>query len=182
MHEQVLLGDSLEVIMAETNSRIPTVSEYQFKREVLGLLRDPFNKHSLSHYEVYVGELTRQLRVVEDGNPNNVLFTIPALVQSPRPSMATPGGYSAENFFRSLTRDIDLGGAGIDQKIVNFLNGVTQAPNVIDVVLKPIREILHRYGTDFVQVAPDGVNHAAAEQLLGTTRTTSSFDDDGYAD
>lgn len=184
MHEQVLLGDSLAVIMAETNSRVPSISEYQFKREVLDLLCDPFSSQSLLHYTHYVVELTRELRVVEDGNANNILFTVPALVMTPRASMAAPGGYSAENFFKSLTRDIDLGGHHVNQKIVKYLNSITQTPDYIQTVLNPIRVILQRYGRDFVQANPTGGPsiEEAAKVLLGSNKATSSFADDEYED
>lgn len=180
MHEQVLLGNSLAVIIAETNSRVPSISEYQFKREVLDLLCDPFSQQSLHHYTPYVVELTRELRVVEDGNAGNVLFTVPALVMTPRASMAGPGGFSAESFFKSLTRDIDLGGARVNDKIVNYLKSITQTPDYVQTVLNPIRLILQRYGRDFVQAGPTAglAGQGTAQALSGAGKTTQSFGDE----
>lgn len=180
MHEQVLLGNSLAVIIAETNSRVPSISEYQFKREVLDLLCDPFSQQSLHHYTQYVVELTRELRVVEDGNAGNVLFTIPALVMTPRASMAGPGGYSAESFFKSLSRDIDLGGSRVNDKIVSYLHSITQTPDYVTTVLNPIRQVLQRYGRDFVQAGPvagiPGQNVSTVP--VGSAQGTSSFGDE----
>jgi hypothetical protein len=183
-HEKVLLGDSFSTILAETQRFIPVISEYQFQREVLDILVNPYNRDALQRYLPYVGELTQPLRVVDNNNRELVLFEVPAFMQSPITTMPTANGYSADSFFNSLGRDIDLGAHRVNDKIVNFMETITVTPDYQAVVVQPIRAILNRYGRDY-QLAtasngqlgqPVSIN-TPAQPTMGTTSFAGDYED-----
>ena len=178
-HEAVLLGDSFNAIMQATAEYVPNISQYQFEREVLDLLSNPFSKEALTRYLPYVGELTKQLNVVDQ--MGMILFTIPAFVQTPRPTMAKPDGITAEHFFRNLQRDVDLGGRHVSAKIVEFMDRITFTPDYHQAVVEPIRQILARYGRTY-QIQPTQGQPAALGQPVAVTLaapvSTSSFSDE----
>ena len=184
-HEELLLGDSLSVILEEERRAMPVISEYQFQREVLDILEDPFGQDALRHYSVYVGELTKPLNVVANDNREQVLFTIPAIVQSPITTIARNSGMTAEVFFRSLNRDIELGGTRVNEKIRQFMYNMTRRPNYVENVIYPIQAILARYGRKMVDLpgldTTAVVNHASSV-TVAPEQQTSSFIDDEYED
>lgn len=146
-HMDVLLGDSLNVILESARGDYPHISEYQFQREVLGLLQDPFREANLQRYLPYVRELTNPL-VVYSGTADNVLFTVPALIAMPGVSIPTRGGYTAENFLRALSRKAEMG-VNINGEIAEFMTQITAFPDVYRDVLVKIGVILARYGKGF---------------------------------
>lgn len=146
-HMGVLLGDSLNVILESARKELPRISEYQFQREVLGLLQDPFRESNVQRYLPYVRELTNPLLVYQD-HPDNVLFQVPALVAMPGVTIPTRGGYTAENFFVALSRDAELG-MNINHRIAEFMASITHKPDLYQSVLVQIGVILHRYGKHF---------------------------------
>src|SRR5690606_15570440 len=105
-----------------------------------------------------------------------VLFTVPALVQSPTTTVALGQGITAENFMRSLTRDIDLGGKYLNEKIFNFLMRLTKTPDYRTAVIEPIQAILARYGRQMKAFAP-----TTSVTPVDTDPTPSSFEDE-YVD
>lgn len=145
-YQDLILGDSLNTILQEGEKLLPKASEYLFKRDIAGILADLYAPDALLRYSNYVGELTKPLRITSDDNPDNVLFTIPALVQSPSPTMATENGITTENFMRSLQRDFELGGFQVNEKIVNFMSSITNTPDYYVAVIQPIQQILNQYG------------------------------------
>lgn len=151
-HESLLLGDAVETILSASQELYPIISEYQFKRDVVDILVDPFSPEKLKQYSIFVGELTKPLRVVSDANPQELLFTVPALVQSPITTVPKENGITTENFLRSLSRDIDLGGRNLNTKIEAFMLSITKVPNYLENVIKPINEILKRYDRQITQV------------------------------
>lgn len=155
-HMDVVLGSSLETILSEAEKRLPRISEYQFQREVLDILACPFGSEVLQRYLPYVGEFIHPLLVVDNNDNSKVLFEIPALTQTLQPSMATGSkGYSAENFFRSLARERELTNPMVlAEKIGGFLQVISHHPDYVQAVVKPIMDILARYGR--TMTTPDG--------------------------
>jgi len=132
-----------------------------------------------------VGELTKPLNVVADDNRGQILFTIPALVQSPVTTIARGSGMTAEVFFRSLSRDVELGGSRVNDKIHDFMMHMTQRPNYLETVIYPIQGVLSRYGRRMVELpgVPQGSVNPALGASSGTpTPNQSSFSDDEYED
>ncbi len=184
-HEELLLGDSLSVILEEERRQLPVISEYQFQREVVDILANPFGEDALRQYAIYVGELTKPLNVVSNEDRNQILFTVPALVQSPVTTIAYGSGMTAEAFMRTLNRDVDLGGRRINQKIRDFMMQMTQRPNYLETVIYPIRDILARYGRQMVDlpgVPQMNQTNPVAGSSAPQSTSNSSFSDDEYED
>lgn len=176
-YDQLILGNAPETILAGSDKLTPTISESLFLAEVLPLLESPFGTEMLHRYSRYVGELTQPLKVLEDNHPENVLFTVPALVQSPVVTIATAGGMTAENFMQSLSREAELGGRNIHEKIHQYMMRMTKTPDYRKAVLEPIQAILARYGKKLItaqgpEETPDTVKASASET------SSSSFSDD----
>lgn len=177
-NEQLMLGDSLETILSQQEQLMPVISEYQFEREVLGLLENPFDAPSVQQYAIYVGELTKPLNVVDNNNRNQILFTVPALVQSPITTIPTGSGITADTFMRSLNRDMELGGRQLNSKITEFMTALTHKPNYLDVVIAPIQEILMRYNRQMVPLPGVEAPKVPTNQPGNPTSAGSSFSDD----
>lgn len=176
-HSDLILGDALTVILEEEQRNNPVISEYQFEQEVLDILTFPFGKEALSRYMVYVGELTKPLNVVANDDRENILFTVPALVQSPITTVTTGKGISAEQFMQSLNRERDLGGRHITEKVRWFMMNMTKRPDYLQAVIYPIQHILKRYNRTMDPIP--GVDNIPAPTTGGSaTPTTTSFSDE----
>lgn len=175
-HEELLLGNAPEMILAGEQRRNPTITEALFEQEVLPILENPFGEDALAAYGRYVGELTKPLKVLDNEDLDKVLFTVPALVQSPVTTIPTGRGMSAEMFLRSLSRDVDLGGRHVNAKILNFMTHMTKVPDYVEVVIKPIQEILARYNRRLTAVP--GVESTAPTAPTVASSSGSSFTDD----
>lgn len=180
-HEQLLLGNSLETILNEQEHYMPLISEYQFQREVLDLLENLFDPHNLARYAMYVGELTKPLRVVSNENREQVLFQVPAIVQSPVTIIPSSTSIPAENFFRSLQRDIDLGGHQVNNKITAYLHSIAKAPDYVESVLRPLQDILTRYGRTMIDI-PALRGRTPTPPITGEAASTTSSFSDEYED
>lgn len=178
MYEEVLLGNAFDTILNSTQ-HIPTISEYQFTQHPLYLLRNPFDHGNLEQYLPYVGDLMRPLNVVDNQDRNRVLFTVPPLFVSPKTTVPRTNGMNADQMFVSLKREMELGGRGAPEKIAGFMRAITQAPDVQAVLIRPLREILHRYGMDF---DVPGVHVAEAQPNGQLAQPHSSFGDGEYED
>lgn len=174
-NEQLMLGNALQTILSEQQNMMPVISEYQFEREVLGLLENPFTIESVQQYSIYVGELTKPLNVVSNSDRNEIMFTVPALVQSPITTIPTGSGITADTFMRSLARDMELGGRGTNDKIAMFMIHLTRRPDYLEVVLRPIQAILARYNRTMVDLP--GVE-ADAPTTAPKAASQTSFSDD----
>lgn len=179
-HMDVLLGDSLNVILDSARAAQPHISEYQFQREVLGLLQDPFREANLQRYLPYVRELTNSL-VVFDGDISNVLFTVPPLIAMPGATIPLREGMTAENYLRTLSRKADLG-LNINTDIAEFMKSITKFPDVHNDVLVKIGVILTRYGRTFELMDENGnivrmgdSVPAMSTTVPGTTSGASSY-------
>lgn len=177
-YDQLILGNSLEVILEEERRNTPVISEYQFQQEVLHILQNPFGQEALARYSMYVGELTKPLNVVANDNRENILFTVPALVQSPLTTIAYGSGMTAEQFMNSLSRDHELGGRGVIEKIRNFMMAMTQRPNYLQMVIYPIQQILGRYGYQMTQLPGVEQQAVATRSLAVDGIPTTSFSDE----
>jgi len=178
-HEDILLGNSLETILSY-NDYIPRISEYQFQRDVLFLLKNPFDKQNLMRYQPYVQELTRPLNVVANDDHSKVLFQIPALMMSPKTTIAKGNGMTAENFFQSLRREYELGGKLVNEKIAFFMQKITVVPDVQEHVINPLRQILNQYGQDFD--VPGLINPTAAQGASSINVNRGSSFENEYED
>lgn len=178
-NEELFLGDTFTTIIEEATRQLPAVSEYRFEREVLNLLVNPFNKEALRQYLPYVqGNLAYPLRVVDNQDMTKVLFTVPALLQTPITTIPVAGGMSAENFFNSLKREMELGNPRVNDKICAFMNRITKVPDYQKVVLEPLQAILKRYNRTFeVPTSPTSPSQEPVPPGE-TLKTTSSFGDD----
>lgn len=130
----------------------PRISEYQFKREVIGILTNIFHPDTLQRYSRYVGELTKPLNVISDEDGKTILFTVPPLVMPPRPTIAQSGGVTAENMFYHLSREKELGRHNTNERIASFLIEITGFGNFVTDVIQPIRVILQRYNVEMAPV------------------------------
>jgi len=175
-HEEALLGESIQHILGYDNY-IPRVTEYQFQQDVVFLLTNPFDRDNLNRYRQYVMELSRPLNVVDTHDQEKILFQVPPLMMSPITTIPTGEGMSADNFFSSLKRDIELNNPHINDRIAAFMQRITVVPNVKETVIIPLRAILNRYGLDFnipgLTAAP-----ALAAAPTGEAPRNSSFSDD----
>lgn len=177
-YSELILGDALETILAEQENYMPVISEYQFQKEVLDLLENLFELENLQRYSLYVGELTKPLNVVADTDRDQVLFTVPAVVQSPIPTIPA-GNMMVENFLWSLRRDIDLGGHHVDKKIYDYMMQITKVPDYLEQVIRPIQAILARYGRTMVPLPGlDSPSSQSSVSATGTSETHSSFSDE----
>ena len=159
----------------------PRVSEYQFKREVLGLLSDIFTSpHSYRRYIHYVGELTKPLNVISDSDRSTIIDTVPPIILPPRPTIASGSqGVTAENMFYHISRERDLARQNSHQTVADFMYNITGFGDYIEEVIKPIREILLKYG---VQPQPipglDFLPNQTGTTEPATVTNNSSFTDE----
>lgn len=154
-YEDLLLGDSLSTILSEHYKQLPVISEYQFQQEVVDILAKPLDKESLTRYLVYVGELTKPLNVVDNKDREKVLFTVPALVQSPNPSIVNKGGMDVAGLFHALQRDAETGNPNYHKKMQQHLGNMTSVPDYVENVLKPIDDIIEKYGHERLHTKTD---------------------------
>jgi len=175
-HEELMLGDSVDTILDAAQQMEPRISEYQFQREVLDILEFPFGKEALLRYSLYVGELTKPLHVVEDNNRDVILFSVPALVQSPTTTLLQKDGITVNGYINTLQREADLGGGmTVHKKLQDFMMTITQAPNYYNTVVVPIQQILSRYGRTMGELP--GVSNTAVPQQ-GGQRSGNSFSEE----
>lgn len=180
------IGNWLEEINDGAIRMEPRISEYQFQKEVLTLLENPFDPTYISRYQKYVGELTKPLNVMSNEDNVTILFTVPPLVLPPRPTIATGGGVTAENLFYHIEREKELASWTINDRISSFLMSITGFGNLVTDVIMPIRHILARYGRRMVDVPgidiplPDGTQVTPANPTATTPAgsSTSSFTDE----
>lgn len=176
-NEKLLMGNSIEVILSEQNNLIPVISEYQFKRDVLGILEDPFHKEALQQYIRYVGELTKPLNVVSDEDRDVILFTVPALVQSPNPTVPVKNGLTAGQYQDATRRLRELANPNLSEMEAAYYRSITDVPDYVSVVVNPIRDILTRYGRAYRRE----VDAPAAQTAVAQTAPPTSYSDE-YVD
>lgn len=128
----------------------PRISEYQFKREVLGLLSDIFTSPiSYKRYIQYVGELTKPLNVISDQDASSIVVTIPPIILPPRPTMASGvNGVTADSLFYHISRDRELGNQNTHDTVADFMSSITGFGDYVEEVINPIRAILKNYGVE----------------------------------
>lgn len=177
-YSQLILGNALEVILEEEKRAMPVISEYQFQMEVLDILENPFGQEALHRYSTYVGELTKPLNVVDNNDRDKVLFTVPALVQSPMTTVAYGQGITAEQFMNSLSRDIDLGGHHLVEKVRNFMMAMTRRPNYLEMVIHPIQQILARYDRRMIDLPGVEAKETPVTSTSAPTSVATSFSDE----
>lgn len=144
-YSDLLLGDSMERILAATDSAIPRVPESVFIKNVLPLLERPFYHASMVNYTRYVQELTNPLRVTSDTNPNQVLFEVPPFIQTTGVTLPAKGAPTTDTTMRNLYAEADRG-ADVNRMISTFMHRVTARPDLRKTLLDPLQEILSRYG------------------------------------
>lgn len=149
--EEALLAGAPERILAEVQKAYPVISETVFKNELLDLLANPFTEEFVRRYERFVPELTLPLRVYDDGG-ETFLFEIPSFLQSPKTTVSYGQGVTAEHFFVHLRRTEDLGGRDRNQQIRQFMGTMTQRPNYMETVIRPIQAILVRYNKTMAEI------------------------------
>lgn len=176
--EEALLGNAPETILDAVEGYQPRISAQQFETEVVDILTNPFGSEALMAYLPYVGELTQPLHVVKNDDPSIILHTVPALVQTTRSSIPMQDGMNADTFYRSLTRDQDLGGRNVHRKVATWLRQITETGDYRQQVLLPLRRVLQAYGRDF-SVAIPGVtdSHAVPDDNGGTSSFGDEYDD-----
>lgn len=143
----LLLGSAMDTILEAADEQTPKVTESVFKSNVVAILQRPFHKGHLQAYLRYVKELTNPLHVVSDDDPREVLFTVPALIQSFVPSLPGRGAPNTENTMRAIHTESDRG-VDINPIVASHLRNITQVKKHSEAVLTPLREILLRYGVE----------------------------------
>lgn len=143
----LLLGDAMDAILESVNEQTPKVTESTFKNNIAVILQRPFHAGHLQAYLRYVKELTNPLAVVSDDNPKEVLFTVPALIQSFVPSLPGRGAPNTDSAMRAIHSEADRG-VDINPMIASHLRNITKVENHAKTVLDPLREILNRYGLE----------------------------------
>lgn len=146
-YNDLLLDGAMDIILEAADEATPRVTESTFKSTVVSILQRPFHKGHLQAYLRFVKELTNPLHVVSDDNPREILFTVPALIQSFVPSLPTRGAPNTENAMRAIHAESDRG-VDINPVIAKYLKNITQVKNHGEAVLTPLREILLRYGVE----------------------------------
>lgn len=176
------IGDFLNTILDQERYAQPHISEYLFKKDVIGVLRNPFAPEALVHYSHYVHKLTNPLHVTAD-NSDEVLFTVPPLVGRQRATMATEGGVTADIFFTNfISRARELARRDVNQQIFEFLASITDTGNYYYDVIQPINEILARYGEKMDALpgitVPTTEGVAPADTTAPTNTFMDEYDDD----
>lgn len=178
-YNDLLLGNALNVILAEEQKALPKISEYQFQREVLDILSAPFTPEAQQRYAVYVGELTKPLQVVSNDAEQRVLFTVPPLVLSPRTSLPAIDSITADIYNQVLRRDKEMGMRGLDAKLADFMLNITTVPDYIQHVVAPILIILKQYGRELHLPNGEVLNAQGGETQVpaGTSSFSDEYDD-----
>lgn len=177
-----LMGSFLTTIIDEERNTQPHISEYQFKRDVLGILKNPFAPQALVQYSHYVYKLTNPLHVTAD-NSDEVLFSVPPLVGVHRPTMATEGGVTADIFFSNyVQRQRDLANREVNREIYDFLSSITDNGNYYIDVLQPIQEILARYNEVMDPIPGLTEDMPAVSAASNSTTASGSTFTDEYDD
>lgn len=179
-YSEVLLGNAMETILDATDSTIPKIRESDFVNNVLPLLARPFKHESLVRYVAVVGELTNPLRVYADINPDNILFEVPAFIQSSLTTVPTGTAASAEVTMRAIYSEGERG-VDINPYIANFFKNITRTPDLRASVLDPLRVILERYGrtidiTDDNEVALAPVPASVTEAAVDGSTFTDEYE------
>lgn len=144
-YSELLLGDSMETILAATDSAIPRIAESLFVKNVLPLLERPFYHASMVNYTRYVQELTNPLRVTSDANPGQVLFEVPPFIQTTGVTLPVKGAPTTDTTLRNIYIEADRG-ADVNRLLSSFMRQVTARPDLQKTLLDPLKEILARYG------------------------------------
>lgn len=174
----LLLGDAMDTILKSVNEQTPRVTEKVFKESVIAILKRPFHAGHLQAYLRYVKELTNPLDVVSDDNPKDVLFTVPALIQTFLPTLPGKGSPNTDSAMRAIHTEADRG-IDINPMIANHLRNITKVENHSKAVLDPLREILNRYGeeidvsdeNDLVRDLPESNNATQVDQTYESSFT-----------
>ena len=144
-YSDLLLGDSLEAILAATEADIPRISESRFINEVLPLLERPFYHQSMAAYTRYVHELTNPLRVTADNDPNEILFEVPPFIQTTGVTMPAPGMPTTDTSLRNMYVEAERG-VDVNPMVAQFMSRITRKPELQKTLLDPLKAILARYG------------------------------------
>lgn len=178
-YSQVLLGNAFETILEATASNIPKVRESEFKTHVIPLLKRPFHKAHLDAYVKVVGELTNPLRVVSDDNPSEVLFEVPALIQTTGATLPGAGDPTCDVGMRAIYNEGERG-VDINPMIASFLRRITDIKPLTDSVLTPIQTILSQYGVTIdISDESELVRDVTEDDIVATpVDVDSSFTDE----
>ena len=142
-YSELLLGDSMDIILQATQEAIPVIAEDRFINEVLPLLETPFRLESMSRYVSYVGELTNPLRVqAADGE---ILFEVPAFIQTTGVTIPIKGAATTDHALKDIYGMAERG-VDINPHITALMRSVTARPDMVERVLNPLDAILKRYG------------------------------------
>jgi len=144
-YSELILGSSMETILAATDQAIPRVPESVFVARVLPLLEKPFYRASMAGYAQFVTELTNPLRVVADGDAEKVLFEVPPLIQTTGVTMPVRGAPTTDTTLRELYQEAERG-VDVNRMVTSIMQQVTARPNLQKTLLDPLQAILSRYG------------------------------------
>lgn len=150
----------------------PRVSETVFITHVLDLLCRPYDPESLLRYRQFVPHLIHPLNVMSDNDPNEILFTVPALAPPPSVSIARTerGGMSASAFIDFANTQQERG-VPKDKLLEAFFSRTVHVPDPYEKVIKPILEILDRYQRVMLIETPSGTLTLSWAELTGRSVT-----------
>lgn len=177
-YSDVLLGNALNTILEATNSAIPKMRESEFKLRVLPLIQRPFHRAHLNAYVKVVGELTNPLHVMSDDNPDELLFEVPALIQSTGTTLPSDGAPASDVTMRAIYNEGERG-VDINPIIADFLKRITNIKDIRTAVLDPLRAILNRYDMEIdVSDETDLVKDEPMAKQKDPTAESSTFTDE----
>lgn len=178
------LESSLTTIINAVETNVPTVTETVFKVHLLPLLQKPYGDDFVLAWRRYFNEPTLPVNVISDGTNPELLFTIPAFCQRQATTIPnTDNGVTLYHFMEHLKRDYELNQVErANAKTQDFLNSITHIPDYGEVVFKPVRAILQRYGLDFITEAnPDG-DVAKGPQSTSVSQPATALSHDSFDD
>ena len=180
-----LKPEMLNTLAGPAQQYVPRVSETVFVNGVLDLLCRPFDPTNLVSYSKYVVDVMDPLMVVSDTDPNTVLFTVPPLMPTPNTTIAQSerGGMSASAFVDYAAKEAERG-ADKNQLLDAFLKKSVRLPDMYARVIRPLIEIVGRYGRTVIIDTPEGPQELSWSALNGNAIAPNRavIDEDPYSD
>ena len=178
-YSELILKDSLSVIVDAAENMNPIVRESEFKARVLPLIQRPFHHNNLSAYAKYLTDiskdipydLTYSLKVVSDED-GELLFSVPALINTVNTTVPTGGTPSAEVVMRSIYAESERN-RDINPLIATYLKNITSRKDRAATILTPLLAILKRYGME-IDLSDE---NQTIEVKKETVAPTKAFDD-----
>lgn len=167
------------------NDGHPIVTETVFKAHILDILTRLYEPDSMTAYRRFVPHLTHPLKVVSDTDAGEVLFTVPALAPAPNPSIADANRGITASAFIDYANEQQERGVSKNALLKQFFDRTIRIPDPYQAVIKPILEILDRYGrTMFIQTenGPMELSWKALQGQQPTATAHSPVTDDPYSD